>query len=169
MDGRCGTDSSHSLYKTWVSMWHRCYNPRRDSYLRYGGRGIRVCESFKDFRIFAKVVGDRPEGFTLDRIDVTGHYTHDNLRWASKKTQSINCRKRPNKTGYVGVVKNASNKYQAKIRIGGKNTSIGSKFKTAFIAAIARDAAVRLYHEGFTDSQLNFPNIHIDLQIILGD
>lgn len=59
------------LYSTWRSIKERCFNPKHKGYKWYGGRGIRLHESCRDkFAALAEnVLGDRPEGMALGRID----------------------------------------------------------------------------------------------------
>lgn len=80
------------LYKIWRSMRDRCYYPRKESYPRYGGRGITVCdewESFAPFRDWANANG-YTDGLQIDRIDNDGNYEPSNCRWATNKQQSRN-------------------------------------------------------------------------------
>lgn len=89
------------LFNVWSSMKQRCYNPAKANYSDYGGRGIAVCdewrESFEAFRDWALSSGydpDAPTGkCTLDRIDVDGNYEPSNCRWVDMKVQNNN--KRP--------------------------------------------------------------------------
>jgi hypothetical protein len=75
-------------------MMQRCYNPSNAKYSRYGGRGILVCEEWQNAEVFisdiARLLGARPLGYSLDRINNDGPYDPINVRWASAKTQSAN-------------------------------------------------------------------------------
>lgn len=74
-------------------MLSRCYTETNDRYADYGGRGITVCDRWReDFYNFLEDMGERPEGMTLDRIEVNGNYEKDNCRWASVYTQNLNKR-----------------------------------------------------------------------------
>lgn len=83
-------------YTIWSQMKQRCFNPRNGSYYKYGGRGIRVCDRWKEsFEAFFEDVGERPSmAHTLDRFpNNDGHYEPGNFRWATIEQQANN--KRP--------------------------------------------------------------------------
>jgi len=75
-------------YASWRSMRKRCYNPKNRQYKNYGGRGIIVCERWRSsFVNFLTDMGERPEGYELDRKDPNGNY------------EPLNCRYIPSKSG----------------------------------------------------------------------
>ncbi len=85
-------DTRTPLYRIWHSMWARCTDPRCASFLRYGARGISVCEEWKDylvFRAWALSVGyDYDPKWTIDRIDPDGDYCPENCRFLTRQQQS---------------------------------------------------------------------------------
>lgn len=83
----------HPLYKIWMGMKARCYQPHRKSYKHYGGRGIIVSDEWKykpfDFIQWGIDHGWR-EGLELDRINNDGDYSPDNCRFVTRKEQARN-------------------------------------------------------------------------------
>ncbi len=80
-------------YRCWKAMRFRCNPKRTESFPDYAGRGIRVCDRWQDFNFFLEDLGPRPSReYSLDRIDVNGHYEPGNVRWATSSTQSRNRR-----------------------------------------------------------------------------
>lgn len=82
------------MYKLWSTMLKRCRNPNDKDYPRYGGRGVKVCDEWKDFIKFhewAMSHGYRDD-LSIDRIDFNGNYEPSNCRWVTLADQARNRR-----------------------------------------------------------------------------
>lgn len=84
---------THDVYRIWIGMKSRCYNPREVSYKYYGAKGVILCDEWKyNFKAFAAHIGLRPsKQHTIDRFpNSTGNYEPGNVRWATWKEQINN-------------------------------------------------------------------------------
>lgn len=81
-------------YSAWQEMRARCRNPSHAAYRHYGGRGITVCDAWREsFEAFLADMGRRPSpDHSLDRIDNDGNYEPGNVRWATRERQARNRR-----------------------------------------------------------------------------
>jgi len=91
------------IYRKWASMKNRCNNPNEPCFKYYGGRGIKLCDAWQDFRNFYDDMGDCPPG--MDRIDVNGPYSKANCRWVSR-TVNANNRRNNRKLAFADVEQN---------------------------------------------------------------
>ena len=139
------------IYCVWEHMNHRCTNTSNKN---YGGRGITVCEDWQIFEHFYKwsIENGYKDDLSLDRINFNGGYRPDNCRWATRKVQAENHRRRQDNTsGYIGVCA-FRQRFLARAQRGGRTVHLGC-FDTAIEAAHVRDAYVKEHYESPT---LNF-------------
>jgi hypothetical protein len=118
--------SLSSVYRVWHQMVRRCTNPRTHNWARYGGRGITVCERWKEFSAFIADMGECPPGHSLERINNEGSYSPENCRWATPKEQSSNMRTNRRITAF-GETLHVS---EWSRRLGIRGTTIHGRLKT---------------------------------------
>jgi len=141
-------NQDHPHHASWRGAMNRCYSKGYIHYKDYGGRGIKVCDSWKQpvigFKRFVRDMGEKPiENYSLDRINNDKGYSPDNCRWASSSTQNQNQRVRSdNMTGVRGISirHDLKNKYYVEIQSNKKRYYIGS-FNSMKKAVHARNNA----------------------------
>jgi len=138
------TISNNPEYTAWYNMNIRCYSKKYVKSYNYLGRGITVCDEWREsFSSFYEDMGDRPgKGYSLDRIDNDGNYEPGNVRWATARQQMQNTRK--SKYEYPGIriikTKTLGDRWLARITINNKCLHLGS-FSTKEEAIQARKKA----------------------------
>lgn len=127
------------LYDVYGHMRRRCYNKNDKKYPLYGGRGIEICEEWRDspekFFTWANDNGYRND-LTIDRIDVNGNYSPDNCRWVTLKEQANNRRN------------------TIFINIGGNNYTLS---QVSEITGISRGTLWYRKKHGYSDEQIIMP------------
>lgn len=88
-------DTGSPEFRAWQAMKTRCGNRKQPHYNNYGGRGITVCERWRNsFDAFLEDMGPKPsDKHSLDRIDNEKSYSPENCRWTTRFTQSRNHRR----------------------------------------------------------------------------
>jgi hypothetical protein len=136
--------SNHPFYGIWKDIKDRCYNPNNKRFKDYGGRGIKVCDEWREdvgeFIEWAEANGWEP-GLQIDRIDNDKGYFPGNCRFIDNRGNILN--RRPlfanNTSGFAGVTfDKQTGKWVARIKIRGKYIWLG-RYTTKEAAAIARD------------------------------
>lgn len=130
--------SKDPCYQVWHAMMSRCYDEENSNYKNYGGRGISVCERWKTMELFISDNSPRPEGMSIDRINVNGNYEPGNVRWATDEMQNRNRRDSMN-VMFDGQEMPATH---ASIRLGGSTALISSRLKKGWTLEEAISAPV---------------------------
>ena len=88
-----GYANKERLYEIWKNMKYRCYNENDNRFKHYGGKGVKVCNEWKDdylsFRNWSMTSGYN-DNLSIDRINNDGDYKPSNCRWVDNKTQANN-------------------------------------------------------------------------------
>lgn len=92
-NGKVHGESKTPLYRLWKAMNRRCGSENAHNYKWYGGKGIKVCEAWRNdytkFRDWAYENG-YVRGLELDRKNSDEDYSPENCRWITKKTNIRN-------------------------------------------------------------------------------
>jgi hypothetical protein len=81
------------LYRVWAAAKDRCFCQSNKQYRDYGGRGIGMCDEWRnDFAAFRRDMGPRPVGTSIERVNNDGDYEPSNCVWASREVQCRNKR-----------------------------------------------------------------------------
>lgn len=135
----------HRLYDVWSNIMQRTSNANNPIFEYYGGRGITVCERWKNIANFIEdMEPSYCDGLTIDRINNDGNYELSNCRWTTSAVQARNTRLiySHNTSGYRGAWFNKrKNRWMAEIQVNRSKIYIGS-FTTAIEAAKAYDKYV---------------------------
>lgn len=151
---RVGCDRKDYRYNVWSMMIQRCYEENHDSYEDYGAKGKLVCDRWLEkssvgFNNFCDDMGERPEGYKLDRIDNSLGYYPENCRWVADKTSVINRGlSRNNTSGVKGVTWHEHcGRWCAQIGVDYSNVTLGY-YEDWFDAVCARKSGELIYFKG---------------------
>ena len=125
--GYCSTkkqkNAQTDLYHVWLSIKQRCFNTNQKEYHRYGGRGITICDEWKNnpvaFVDWCLSHGYK-KGLEIDRIDNDGNYEPGNCQFISK---AENIKKNAKHKITVDGVTLSANEWSSKIGYGHSSIS----------------------------------------------
>ena len=127
-------------------MRQRCSNPKHMAYANYGGRGIKVCKRWdivdfkgKGFKNFLKDMGERPEGYQLDRINNNLGYSPKNCKWSTPKENQSNTRK--------NVTYKGEHASDARKRLGGSYALIYNRIRDGWSLKRAFTEKVKVFNK----------------------
>jgi len=93
-------------YRIWGCMRGRCRYKTHKSYKNYGGRGIIICDRWLSFEKFYADMGECPDGYSIERLDVNGNYEPNNCKWIPLKDQQKNKRNSKARKVYASAPNN---------------------------------------------------------------
>jgi hypothetical protein len=127
-------------FRSWVAMLARVERDPRYS-------TIQVCPEWLSFDNFLRDMGDRPSGFSIDRIDGSKGYSKENCRWADSTTQAVNRKKREGAANNVIGVRSHGRKFTARFGAYGQRHYLGlfdSEEEAKLAYDVARDRFCRI-------------------------
>ncbi len=135
--------SDDLIYHVWERIKRRCNNKNNKDFVDYGGRGIIVCEEWKNnFMSFYNwaIVHGYKRGLYIDRINVDGNYCPENCRWVDSFLNAQNRRpiNKTNKSGYCGIFKTKYGRWMSSITNKKERYYLGT-FDTGELAARIRN------------------------------
>jgi hypothetical protein len=143
--------TTHGMYKTntyssWKHMKVRCDSENFHQFKDYGGRGIAYDPSWSNFENFYMDMGDCPDGYTLDRLDVNGNYCKENCKWSSRQEQSVRQRlSKRNKSGRSGVTETKNGRWQVRIVVNYKKITLGTFDSFEEACAVKSEAELKYF------------------------
>jgi hypothetical protein len=151
---RVGCDRKDPRYNVWSMMIQRCYEKNHDSYDRYGEAGKTVCGRWLEknsigFKNFCNDMGERPDGYKLDRRDNSLGYSPENCRWVNDDVSVFNRGLSKNNTsGVKGVVFDSRlGKWSARIGLNYKLIYLGISEDWFEAVCLRKSAELKYYKE----------------------